>query len=150
MLLLSLLALIGCCSGSPAQQQYHGRVFGAYFEEWGTRYTGYNISDLQKSGVAYQLTYLLYAFGNVTSSSTPACAIADPVAAYGDSSVPSVSGKPYLAPPYGHFGAILQLKQLHPSLKVLISLGGQLGNAGRMGCCLANPRGPRGTRFLMH
>jgi chitinase len=127
--LLSLLVLVGCCSRSLAQQQYHGRAFGAYFEEWGSRYAAYNISDLQKSGVADQLTYLFYAFGSVTSSSTPVCAVVDPVAAYRDLSVPSVSGKPYLAPPYGHFGAILQLKQLHPRLKVLISLGGQLGDA---------------------
>jgi len=40
----------------------------------------------------------------------------------------SVSGKPYTAPLFGNFGAIQQLKQLHPRLKVLISLGGQLGN----------------------
>jgi chitinase len=39
-----------------------------------------------------------------------------------------VSGKPYTAPLFGNFGAIQQLKQLHPRLKVLISLGGQLGN----------------------
>lgn len=139
--LLSLLVLAGFCSRSFAQQQSHERVFGAYFEEWGTRYAAYNIADLQKSGVADQLTYLLYAFGNVTPGSTPACAIADPVAAYRDSSVPSVSGKPYLSPPYGHFGAILQLKQLHPRLKVLISLGGQLGDASGWVAASQTPEG---------
>jgi chitinase len=139
--LLSLLVLIGCCSTSLAQQQHHERVFGAYFEEFGTRFTGYNISDVQKSGVADQLDYLLYAFGNVTSSSTPACVIVDPAAAYRDSSVPSVNGKPYLSPPYGHFGALLQLKQLHPSLKVLISLGGQLGNASGWVTASQTPEG---------
>ncbi len=126
--LLSLFVFLGCGFQSFAQQQYHGRVFGAYFEEWGIHYAGYNIADLQKSGVADQLTHLIYAFGNVTAGSPPVCAIADPMAAYQDSSLPSVSGKPYSSPPYGNFGAILQLKQLHPSLKVLISLGGQLGN----------------------
>jgi chitinase len=127
--LLSLLVLLGCSSQSFAQQRHHGKIFGAYFEEWGIRYPGYNIADLQKSGVADQLTYLIYAFGNVTPGATPTCAIGDPVAAYRDSSLPSVSGKPYLSPLYGNFGAILQLKQLHPRLKVLISLGGQLGDA---------------------
>jgi len=126
--LLSLLVCLGCCSLSPAQQQRHGRIFGAYFEEWGIRYAGYNIADLQKSGVADRLNYLFYAFGDVTTGATPACAIVDPLAAYQDTSLPSVSGKPYAAPLYGNFGAILQLKQLHPGLKVLISLGGQLGN----------------------
>src|SRR6202161_1048895 len=71
---------------------------------------------------------MIYAFGNVTPTSPPACAVADPVAAYQNSSLPSVSGKPYTAPLYGNFGAIEQLKGLHPNLKVLISLGGQAGN----------------------
>ena len=48
--------------------------------------------------------------------------------AYRDESLPSVNGKPFAAPVYGNFGAILQLKQLHPKLRVLISLGGQLGD----------------------
>jgi chitinase len=126
--LLSLLVLLGCCSRSEAQNN-HRRIFAAYFEEWGTHYSGYNIADLEKSGIADQLTYLIYAFGNVTPGSTPACEIADPAAAFLDPSIPSVSGKPYVAPLYGNFAAILQLKQLHPHLKVLISLGGQLGNA---------------------
>jgi chitinase len=111
-----------------AQQDNHGRIFAAYFEEWGVRQAGYNIADVEKSGVAGELDYLIYAFGNVTPGPTPACAIADPVTAYRDVSLPSVSGKPYVAPLYGNFGAIMQLKQLHPNLKVLISLGCQLGD----------------------
>jgi chitinase len=126
--LTSLLALVACVSQSFAQARHHGKIFGGYFEEWGVGYAGYNIADLQKNGVADELTHLIYAFGNVTPTSPPACAIADPVAAYQNSSVPSVSGKPYTAPLYGNFGAIQQLKELHPNLKVLISLGGQAGN----------------------
>jgi len=78
--------------------------------------------------VADELTHLIYAFGNVTPTSPPVCAIADPVAAYQNSSLPSVNDNPYAGPLYGNFGAIQQLKQLHPNLKVLISLGGQAGN----------------------
>jgi chitinase len=126
--LLLSLALAACVSQSFAQARPHGKIFGGYFEEWGINYAGYNIADLQKNGVADELTHLIYAFGNVTPTSPAACAIADPVAAYQNSSLPSVSGKPYTAPLYGNFGAIQQLKQLHPSLKVLISLGGQAGN----------------------
>jgi hypothetical protein len=48
------------------------------------RYTGYNIADLVKSGTADKLTHLIYAFGNVTATATPACAISDPLAAYQD------------------------------------------------------------------
>src|SRR6202167_9634 len=126
--LTSLLVVAACVSQSFAQARYDGKIFGGYFEEWGINYAGYNIADLQKNGVADELTHLIYAFGNVTPTSPPACAIADPVAAYQNSSVPSVNGKPYTAPLYGHFGAIRQLKELHPTLKVLISLGGQAGN----------------------
>ncbi|MGA8501643.1 MAG: glycosyl hydrolase family 18 protein [Candidatus Sulfotelmatobacter sp.] len=126
--LTSLLVLVACISQSFAQARHDGKIFGGYFEEWSIQYAGYNIADLQKNGVADALTHLIYAFGNVTPTSPPACAIADPVAAYQNSSLPSVSGKPYTAPLYGNFGAIRQLKELHPALKVLISLGGQAGN----------------------
>jgi len=127
-LLVTWLVLFACVSQSVGQGRQQGKIFGGYFEEWGIHYAGYNIADLQKNGVADVLTHLIYAFGNVTPTATPACAIADPSAAYQDSSVPSVSDKPYTAPLYGNFGAIQQLKALHPDLKVLISLGGQAGN----------------------
>jgi chitinase len=126
--LTSLLILVACVSPSFAQAHHHAKIFGGYFEEWGTAYSGYNIADLQKNGVADELTHLIYAFGSVTATAEPTCAITDPRAAYQNSAVPSVSGKPYTAPLYGHFGAIQQLKALHPKLKVLMSLGGQAGN----------------------
>ena len=122
------IALVACVSSSFAQERQQGKIFGGYFEEWGIRYADYNIADLQKNGVADVLTHLIYAFGNVTPTATPGCAIADPSAAYQNSSVPSVSGKAYTPPLYGNFGAIQQLKALHPNLKVLISLGGQAGD----------------------
>ncbi len=122
------LFLVVPFSLSFAQSSRQGKIFGGYFEEWGINYAGYNIADLQKNGVADELTHLIYAFGNVTPTSPPACAIADPVAAYQNSKIPSVSSKPYTAPLFGNFGAIQQLKELHPKLKVLISLGGQAGD----------------------
>jgi chitinase len=139
--LASLLISITCVSPSFAQARHRGKIFGGYFEEWGINYAGYNIADLQKNGVADSLTHLIYAFGNVTPTSPPACAIADPVAAYQNSSVPSVSGKPYTAPLFGNFGAIQQLKGLHPNLKVLISLGGQAGNVEGFVTAAASPAG---------
>lgn len=135
------LALGACIGESSAQTRHHGKIFGGYFEEWGVNYAGYNIADLQKNGVADELTHLIYAFGNVTPTSPPACAVADPVAAYQNSRVPSVSGKPYVAPLYGNFGAIQQLKGLHPNLKVLISLGGQAGDVTGFVTAAASPAG---------
>jgi chitinase len=140
--LISLLGLVACGSQSSAQTPRHdGKIFGGYFEEWGIGYAGYNIADLQKNGIADQLTHLIYAFGNVTATATPACAIADPSAAYQDSTLPSVSGKAYTAPLYGNFGAIQQLKALHPDLKVLISLGGQAGNVAGFATASGTPTG---------
>jgi chitinase len=128
--LMIVFALLAYANPSFAQARHHDhrKIFGGYFEEWGINYAAYNIADLEKNGVADELTHLIYAFGNVTPTSPAACAIADPVAAYQNSNVPSVSGKPYTAPLYGNFGAIQQLKELHPNLKVLISLGGQAGD----------------------
>jgi chitinase len=63
------------------------------------------------------------------------------VAAYQNSSLPSVNGKPYTAPLYGNFGAIQQLKELHPNLKVLISLGGQAGDVTGFVTAAATPAG---------
>lgn len=107
---------------SPAQDS--GKILGAYFEEWSIYYAGYNIANLQQNGVADNLTHLMYAFANVTATPTPACAIADSWADYQTPYLPSVSGASYTAPLYGNFGAIQQLKQLHPQLKVLMSIGG--------------------------
>jgi chitinase len=145
LVLTSAFALFACVNQSLAQAGHHDfhqrKIFGGYFEEWGINYAGYNIADLQKNGVADELTHLIYAFGNVTPTSPPVCAIADPVAAYQNSSVPSVSGKPYTAPLYGNFGAIQQLKELHPNLKVLISLGGQAGDVTGFTTAAATPAG---------
>ncbi|MGA2249191.1 glycoside hydrolase family 18 protein [Terracidiphilus sp.] len=135
------LAFVTCVSPSPAQAPRTDKVIGGYFEEWGIHYGGFTIADLQMNGVANELTHLIYAFGDVTPTSTPSCAIEDPAAAYLDASLPSVSGKPYAARPYGNFGAILQLKELHPRLKVLVSLGGQAGNAAGWVAAAATPAG---------
>jgi chitinase len=130
---------VACVGQLFAQTRHHNRIFGGYFEEWGINYAGYNIADLQKNGVASELTHLIYAFGNVTPTSPPACAVADPVSAYQNPNLPSVSGKPYSGPLYGNFAAIQQLKELHPNLKVLISLGGQAGDVTGFVTAAASP-----------
>jgi chitinase len=98
------------------------KVVGGYFEEWSIYFANFNIANLQNNGVAERLTHLFYAFGGVNSTG---CVIADPFADY-QASLPTITG-PYTGPLYGNFAALQQLKQLHPNLKVLISLAGAPG-----------------------
>jgi chitinase len=119
-ILLTLLTVLASVVPSFAED----KILGGYFEEWGIYYAGYNIANLQQNGVAEKLTHLFYAFANVTTTPAPACALADNWADYQSPYLPSVSGVPYSGPMRGNFAAIQQLKQLHPKLKVLISLGG--------------------------
>ena len=122
--LTSVLVLVACSLPSLAQDRNQGKILGGYFEEWSIYYAGYNIANLQQNGVADKLTHLIYAFANVTTTPAPACSIADSWADYSTPYLPSVSGTPYAGPMYGNFAAIQQLKQLHPKLKVLMSMGG--------------------------
>lgn len=127
-LTLGLLILFAMVLPSFAQQGFgQPKILGGYFEEWSIYYAGYSIANLQQNGVADKLTHLLYAFANVTTTPTPACAIADTWADYQTPYLPSVSGVAYAGPMYGNFAAIQQLKQLHPKLKVLMSIGGASG-----------------------
>ncbi|HTT19629.1 MAG TPA: glycosyl hydrolase family 18 protein [Candidatus Sulfotelmatobacter sp.] len=118
---IALLILPVLSLPSFAQEK---KILGGYFEEWSIYYAGYNIANLQQNGVADKLTHLFYAFANVTTIPAPGCSIADSWADYQTPYLPSVSGAPYSGPMYGNFAAIQQLKQLHPKLKVLMSIGG--------------------------
>ena len=122
-LLMPLLArpVVAAESGDD---DHPARVVGGYFEEWSIYLARFNIANLQANGVAEKLTHLTYAFGKATPSG---CAIADSYADY-QAVVPSVGGAPpNTGPLQGNFGALQQLKQLHPNLKVLISLLGADG-----------------------
>lgn len=118
-LLLTGVALAGQPHHFPEQRD---KIVGAYFEEWSIYGANYNVADIQNSGAAEALTHILYAFANVSANGE--CAIADSWADYQSPYLPSVNGQPYNGPLYGNFAALLQLKQLHPNLKVLISIGG--------------------------
>jgi chitinase len=98
---------------------------GGWYEEWGTYYANYNVAQVQSNGVAGVLTHLIYAFAKpIANGSNVNCALADTYADY-QKVVPQVPGAtPATAPLQGNFGALVQLKQLNPNLKVLISIGG--------------------------
>lgn len=110
---------------TTAQTGGGGSFVGGWFEEWGTYYANSNVADLQNNGVANVLTHLIYGFAKpVANGSNVSCALADSYADY-QKVVPQVPGATAAtAPLQGNFGALVQLKQLHPNLKVLISIGG--------------------------
>jgi chitinase len=123
--------LLGVCItllfGSVAAVAQSGQIIayrhlGAYFEEWSIYGANYNLYDTEHSGAAAKLTHILYAFANVTTDGQ--CQLADAWADYQDPYLPSVDGSTYPGPLYGNFYNLVQLKKLHPGLKVLISLGG--------------------------
>jgi chitinase len=133
-LAVSVCLLFALSASVPlfAQQAFHhSKVVGGYFEEWSiyADTVGFNVANLQNNGVADKLTHLTYAFGDTTNPANGAteCTIADTWADYQDPNLPSVNGTPYPGPLYGNFAALQQLKQLHPNLKVLLSLAGAPG-----------------------
>jgi chitinase len=116
---------------SPAWAQNHasqGKILAGYFEEWSIYYANYNLADLESNGSAAKLSHLIYAFANATADpSTPTddtCSIADAWADFETPYLPPVGGIADVWPLYGNFAEILKLKQLHPNLKTLISVGG--------------------------
>jgi chitinase len=124
------------------------KILAGYFEEWSIYGANYNVANLQQNHVGDKISHLIYAFANVavTTSGTPSgtpsasCQIADSWADYQDPYLPSVNGTPYAGPVYGNFAALQQLKQLHPNLKILISLGGaSAANTVAFSTIAANP-----------
>ncbi|ACZ29257.1 glycoside hydrolase family 18 [Xylanimonas cellulosilytica DSM 15894] len=107
-----------------------------YFPGWVPPSGGYQVADLERTGAVDDLTHLNYAFGNVTSDLI--CDISDAVGPEGPEGDPnadylrlvpknqSVDGVADRAdqPLAGNLNQLRKLKERHPDLKILISLGG--------------------------
>lgn len=124
----SLILLTACTFPAVAQNGNQKKILAGFFEEWSIYYANYNLANLESNGSASKLSHLVYAFGDVSASaSTPSsdtCVIADPWADFENNNLPPVGGIADTWPLFGNFAEILKLKQLHPNLKTLISLGG--------------------------
>ncbi|MFE1393860.1 glycosyl hydrolase family 18 protein [Nocardiopsis alba] len=104
----------------------------AYFTQWGIYDRGYLVNDLETSGSAEKLTHINYAFGNVNAGGE--CFMAnqagqgDAWADYGRSftAAESVDGvaDQWSQDLRGNFNQLRKLKEIHPDLKVNLSLGG--------------------------
>ncbi len=128
-LLVSLLTLAATTAPAFAQNPAsQGKILAGFFEEWSIYYANYNLANLESNGSAAKLSHLIYAFGDVSASasdpSANTCVIADAWADFETPYLPPVGGIPDTWPLFGNFAEILKLKQLHPNLKPLISLGG--------------------------
>ncbi len=117
-------------SSSARHHLAHGkaasrRLVVGYFGQWST-YEDFSVKRLVTSGAAAELDQINYAQGFVTGGR---CSVADPHAdldlAY--SAKDSVTGKPDdpTIPFRGNLHQLAELKRLHPSLKLLISLEGR-------------------------
>src|SRR5271165_1345734 len=128
-LLLSLLTLAVTSAPAFAQNRdSQGKILAGFFEEWSIYYANYNLANLESNGSAAKLSHLIYAFGDVSASSSDpssnTCVIADAWADFENNNLPPVGGIASSWPLFGNFAEILKLKQLHPNLKTVISLGG--------------------------
>ncbi|MEA5357930.1 glycoside hydrolase family 18 protein [Amycolatopsis sp., V23-08] len=114
----------GQSHGGPSQDKVM-----AYFADWDVYARNYHVKDIETSGSAAKLTHINYAFGNVTGGG---CAVGDP---WADHDMPydaagSVNGQADSGTLHGSFNQLLELKKLHPKLKVLWSFGGWTWSSG--------------------
>jgi chitinase len=125
---LVLLAVAGP-SHSGNTRARAGELVG-YFIEWGIYGRNYKVKDVETSGSADRLSVINYAFGNVApdEAGNVACKLGDEWADYQKpwTADESVTGEEvtWPRPILGNFHQLQALKQRHPQLKVLISLGG--------------------------
>ena len=97
-----------------------------YFVNWGVYQRNYHVKDIDTSGSAAKLTHINYAFADVRNGQ---CALTDTYADYDRfySAAESVDG---VADTWdngalrGNFNQLRKLKQKHPHIKVLLSVGG--------------------------
>jgi len=103
-----------------------------YFAQWGIYERSYFVRNVHTSGQADDLTHIHYAFGNVNEQGR--CFVAnqlgqgDSWADYqrrftADQSVDGVADT-FNQPLAGNFNQLRKLKQMHPNLRVMFSLGG--------------------------
>lgn len=112
-LLLSGAAVLGMPASVQARDtKPHQTVIAGYLPAWSA--TPETIADLP----ANMLTHILYAFGAVTEEGH--AALGDPCKDTGNCGIGQTGG--------GNFAALAALKDHHPHLQVLISLGGWTGS----------------------
>jgi chitinase len=126
----TLFALAVCAALPAAAVHAHDaapRRLVGYFTQWGIYGKGYVVKNVEDSGAARRLTHIQYAFANVTPDLK--CGITDAWADY-QKTFPASQNLDGVDETWsdtelrGNFNQLRKLKQRHPGLKVLISVGG--------------------------
>ena len=132
---IALLCVLLVPQLSAAKEHRSEQIIG-YFTEWGANAPSnsnpYTLKNVASSGAAKILTQLDYAFGKVVDDR---CQLANSEIAlqHRYDAASSVNGSNDPEGPNqlrGTFHQLKELKQLYPSLKIIISLGGWGGSAG--------------------
>jgi chitinase len=131
MMLVTTAGLPAAASADDAGRPDGFRQVG-YFTQWGIYGRAFNVKNLDTSGAAAGLAHVNYAFANVNADGrcfeVNAAGEGDAWADYqwpvpAELSVDGVADT-WGEPLNGNFGQLLKLKQKHPGLKVLLSIGG--------------------------
>jgi chitinase len=133
---LTLLVAITAFVAPTAAQAVVAPVKVGYFTQWGIYRRNFTVKNVHTSGMAAKLTHINYAFGNVGSDGR--CVASNQVEGGGawadfqrkftaDESVDGVADT-FDQPLAGNFNQLRKLKQRHPDLRVLMSLGGWIGS----------------------
>jgi len=138
LLLVPVLAFSVAAAAPSASSASGGGSHGStlrqvgYFTQWGIYGRQFYVKNLDTSGAAARLSHINYAFANVNEQGrcfeANAAGVGDAWADYqwpvpAELSVDGV-GDTWGEPLNGNFGQLLKLKQKHPNLKVLLSIGG--------------------------
>src|SRR5439155_7232000 len=113
-------------AGAVAAQPQQNQVRAAFFANWDRYARGYFVNQIP----ATKLNVIDYAFAMPTADGT--CGLSDPWSDYqaptwsGDNSVDGVADDPSNPNQhvFGNFNQLMKLKAQHPSLKVVMSIGG--------------------------
>lgn len=117
-----VLAALLCTSATAAE-----RITFAYFVQWGVYARQYFVKNIDTSGAAARLDVITYAFAKIGEDNK--VALADTYADYelfhhGDRSVDGVPDTWDTGALRGNFNQLRKLKQKHPHLRVVVSIGG--------------------------
>jgi len=116
-------------TNTPTPPGPNGSDVVGYFVQWGIYRRNYLVKDVHTSGSANMVTYINYAFSNITDSAPYECVSGDEFADYNkafdaNESVDGVGDPSSPGTLRGNFNQLRKLKLMYPNLKVMISIGG--------------------------